>query len=56
MERLIQRCNDTYRDGRGVMIPIADADLITMLDRAIDGDTSPYERFFSDRFRRVALP
>lgn len=56
MERLIQRCNDTYKDGRGVMIPIADADLITMLDRAIDGDTSPYERFFSDRFRRVALP
>lgn len=56
MRRLIQRCNDTYRDGRGVMIPIADADLISMLDRAIEGDTSPYERFFSDRFRQVALP
>lgn len=55
MPTLILRCRDAYEAGRGVMLPIVDQDLIGMLQRVIDGESNPYEDFFSARFRAVAL-
>lgn len=52
---LILRCRDTYNDGRGVMLPVTDDDLIGMLQNLVDGEGNPYEEFFSQRFRAIAL-
>lgn len=55
MDTLLSRCNDTYVDGRGIILPFADSDLIAMLNNAINGIFNPYEQVFADKFRAVAL-
>ncbi|MCA2438576.1 MULTISPECIES: hypothetical protein [Vibrio] len=55
MDLLLDRCNDTYVDGRGIMLPIVDADLVAMLRNVIDEVINPYEQLLSDKFRSVAL-
>jgi len=55
MDLLLARCNDTYVDGRGIMIPIVDDDLVSMLNKIKDGVANPHEQFLTERFRSVAL-
>lgn len=35
---LIKRCQDTYRDQRGLIIPLTDDDIVEMLDSVIEGE------------------
>jgi hypothetical protein len=55
MGLFIQRCSDTYRDGRGLVIPLADADLCSLLDQIARGRGNPEENLLSDRYREIAL-
>jgi hypothetical protein len=55
MDTLLRRCNDTYTDHRGTILPIVDDDLVTMLTSAGEGISRPYEQFLTQRFREVAL-
>lgn len=54
-DKLIERCRDTYKDDRGIIIPIVDKDLIDMLDNVIAISDSPYEDFFAKKYRLIAL-
>lgn len=55
MDTLLARCNDTYVDGRGIMLPIIDDDLVVMLNKFIEGVSNPHEELLTQRFRAVAL-
>ena len=55
MDTLLARCNDAYVDGRGIMLPLVDDDLSTMLNKVIERVANPHEEFLSQRFRAVAL-
>lgn len=55
MPRLIQRCKDTFNDGRGLMIPLVDIDLIELLNAYNDWNWEPIERFLSDRIREITI-
>lgn len=55
MDALLARCNDTYVDGRGIMLPLVDIDLIRMLNKVIEGVANPHEEFLTQRYKAVAL-
>lgn len=55
MTLLLRRCADAYTDGRGIMLPVTDEDLVIMLDQIINGISQPHETFLSDRYREIAL-
>lgn len=55
MELFLKRCNDTYRDSRGVVIPIVDDDFIGLLEAIKDGGKNIVEDFLSERLRRVIM-
>lgn len=55
IESMMLRSSDAYKDGRGVIIPICDADLLNMLDLAKDEKASPYEKLLSDRLRTIIM-
>lgn len=51
----INRCRDTYRDERGLIIPITDEDINTILDNYNDWDNSFIDRFVADRIRLITV-
>jgi hypothetical protein len=54
---LIKRCQDAYKDDRGLMIPILDDDLVAILEAKTKNPLSrPEEEFLARRIREVALP
>lgn len=55
MELFIQRCKDTYTDGRGLIIPLVDYDLIQLLNTYNDWNWQPIEQFLSDRIREITM-
>lgn len=55
MELFLQRCNDAYQAQRGIVLPLVDDDLTSILDRIVQGYENPYENLLADRFRDVAL-
>lgn len=55
MNLFIERCRDTYRDGRGLIVPIVDADLIGLLNNYNEYNTENVEQFLSDRIREIAI-
>ncbi|PIF69455.1 hypothetical protein [Flavobacterium sp. 2] len=55
MPLFIQRCKDTYIDGRGLIIPIVDNDLIQLLNEYNDMNWQPIEQFLSDRIREITI-
>jgi hypothetical protein len=54
MATLLKRCKDKYTEGRGIVIPLVDADLIKMLKLVGELVASPYERLMTERFGQVA--
>jgi len=51
----ISRCIDTYADGRGLIVPIIDTDLITLLNNYNNWDSAYLETFLSNRIREIAI-
>lgn len=55
MQLFIDRCRDTFRDGRGLIIPLIDADIIQLLQNYDDWNPEFTERFLSDRIREITI-
>jgi hypothetical protein len=51
----IERCRDTYKDGRGLIIPLVDQDIINLLDNYDEFNDSANDKYFSDIIREIAL-
>lgn len=54
MGTFLNRCNDTVKDGRGVIIPLVDSDFIYMLDN-FEHNNMIWEDVLQDRFHRVCI-
>ncbi len=55
MPKFLSRCADTYRDGRGVIIPLVDTDLINLLEAIKENRGDSGEELLTTRFRAIAL-
>jgi hypothetical protein len=51
----IERCKDTYNDGRGLIIPLSDQDLINLLDNHADENYAFINKYLSDLMREITL-
>lgn len=51
----IERCKDTYRDDRGLIVPLTDNDIITMFRNLNPYDMSFVDKFISDRIREIMV-
>lgn len=51
----IQRCIDTYNDGRGLIIPLVDSELIELLNNYNDWNQDYTEKFLSDKARKIMM-
>lgn len=54
MDEFLTRCNDTMRDGRGVIIPLVDADFVYMLDNYRNNNLI-WEEVLQDKFHKVCV-
>ncbi len=54
MPKLIERCRDTYRDSRGLIIPLVDDDFITLLDFKASHNEKAIDDFIQGRFHQIA--
>lgn len=55
MNRLLARCADTYRDERGLILPLVDDDLIYLLNEIKANREESIDRFLMDRFHDIGL-
>ncbi|AKD04373.1 hypothetical protein POKO110462_20160 [Pontibacter korlensis] len=55
MDVFLSRCRDTFSDGRGLIIPLVDQDLVKLLQNVNDGENEYTEQFLSDRIREVTI-
>jgi hypothetical protein len=55
MELFIDRCRDTFRDDRGLIIPLIDVDIIEMLEGYRNHNTNNIDIFMSNRIRQIAI-
>lgn len=53
MTLFMERCKDTFKDGRGVIIPLVDQDLITALSEFIEKGQNALEEVIKGRFREI---
>lgn len=51
----IERCKDTYKDDRGLIIPLVDQDIINLLDNFDEINYSFIDKYFSDFIREITL-
>lgn len=51
----IQRCRDTYSDGRGLIVPLCDQDMITLLDNYNEFNTAFIDKYISDIVREIVV-
>jgi hypothetical protein len=51
----VDRCRDTYKDGRGLIIPLEDQDIINLLDNHNERDDTFFETYFSDSIRQIIV-
>jgi hypothetical protein len=54
-ELFLNRCRDTYRDNRGLIIPIVDSDLIDLLNNHNEWNSDYLEVFLSNRIRSITM-
>lgn len=55
LDLFIERCRDTYKDDRGLVVPLVDDDLVGMLMNYEEKGIEFCENLLMDRFRAVAL-
>ncbi|MEA4975054.1 MAG: hypothetical protein VB046_04890 [Paludibacter sp.] len=55
LPRFIDRCKDTYRDRRGLIIPLVDVDLIQILQNYNGWNQNYVEQFLSNRIREITI-
>jgi hypothetical protein len=51
----IERCRDTYRDGRGLIIPLVDDDIIRLLQNYDNWNREFVDQFLSERVRQIIM-
>lgn len=51
----IERCRDTYNDGRGLIVPLADQDIINLLDNHDEFNNSFIDKYLSDIVREIVM-
>ena len=51
----MNRCKDTFKDGRGLIIPIVDNDIIQLLQNYDNWNTAFSEKFLTDRIREITI-
>lgn len=51
----MDRCKDTFRDDRGLIIPLVDNDIILLLQNYDNWNTEFTEKFLSDRIREIII-
>ena len=54
-DRFIRRCQDTYRDDRGLIIPLIDNDVIQILENYNNWNSNYIETFLTDRVRLITM-
>lgn len=54
MPLLIARCADTYRDSRGLIIPLVDDDFCELLEYKATKNDSAIDAFMQKRFHLIA--
>ncbi|MFN8366404.1 MAG: hypothetical protein U0Y96_04095 [Candidatus Kapaibacterium sp.] len=55
MNLFINRCQDTYRDDRGLIIPLVDEDIINILTHCNNWNSNYIETFLADRVRQIIM-
>lgn len=55
METLLKRCSDTYNDDRGLIIPIVDNDILTILNDISEGRENSGLSILLERYRRISF-
>ena len=55
MDRLLDRCADTYSDSRGLIIPLVDEDLIYLLNAIKNDKEENIDKLLMDRFRKLGV-
>jgi hypothetical protein len=55
MNLFINRCQDTYRDDRGLIIPLTDSDIINMLLNYDNWNSNFIDNFLADRVRQITI-
>jgi hypothetical protein len=51
----LQRCRDTYKDNRGLIIPFDDQDIITLLENHDEWNSDFLDRYISDIVREITV-
>jgi hypothetical protein len=51
----LARCRDTFRDGRGLILPLTDSDLLEGLRTRAEGAKDPLDNRLAELYRAVAL-
>ena len=55
MDRFIERCRNTYRDSRGLIIPLVDEDVVGLLTKHSDWNSEFIDAYLSERVRLIAV-
>jgi len=55
MDLFINRCRDTYRDDRGLIIPLTDNDIVQLLQNIDNRNNAFLDTFLSERIRTIAI-
>lgn len=51
----IERCKDTFKDGRGLIIPLTDKDIVDLLNNYNDWDYTYTEKYLSNIVRKITI-
>ena len=55
MQALINRCGDTYKDSRGLIIPLVDTDFCELLQKKASKNEQAIDDLLQRRFHMIAL-
>ena len=55
MERFINRCIDTFRDDRGLIVPLTDDDVIDLLRNYDNWNSNYIDQYISNRVRQISI-
>ena len=54
MAKLIDRCSDTYKDSRGLILPLVDEDYYVLLQYKADKNDQAIDDYIQRRFHIIA--